>query len=154
MLLFNKITKKLIKKKITISVAESCTGGLLCANITAVSGVSEIFNMGLITYSNKAKSNLINIKSNHIKKYGAVSYETAKLMAENLHKISRSALCISTTGIAGPTGGSIKKPVGLIYIGIKYKNEVNVLEKNFSGSREQIQKKTIKTIFKLIDELI
>ena len=144
---FNKVINKLIKKNISISVSESCTGGLLSSKITSKSGVSKIFNMGLITYSNKAKSDLLNIIPSHIKKYGAVSPEIATHMVSKLQIQSKSKLCISTTGIAGPNGGTKKKPVGLIFIGIKYKNKIFVLEKRFKGTRIQIQEKTVKAIF-------
>ena len=152
--LFKKIIKILIKKNITISVAESCTGGLLSSKISSVSGVSKVFNMGLITYSNKAKFNLLKIYPKHIKKYGAVSHETATIMVKNLHKLSKSKLCISTTGIAGPSGFTKTKPVGLVFIGIKYKNKIAVLKRNFKGSRNQIQQKTVKAIFTLLEKLI
>ena len=109
---FKKIIKILIKKNITISVAESCTGGLLSSTITSEEGISKIYPMGLITYSNKSKPDLLNIDPNYIKKYKAVSYEIADLMVKNLYKLSKSQLCISTTGIAGPSGGTKTKPVG------------------------------------------
>ena len=150
-----KITiKELLKRNITISVAESCTGGLLSSKFTSVAGISKIFNMGLITYSNKAKSNLLKISQNHLKKHGAVSHQTATLMVKNLHHLTKSKLCISTTGIAGPSGGTKAKPVGLIYFGIKYKNKTIILEKKFKGSRAQIQQKTIKAIFITLEKLI
>ena len=148
------IIKELLKRNITISVAESCTGGLLSSKFTSVAGISKIFNMGLITYSNKAKSNLLKISQNHLKKYGAVSHQTATLMVKNLHHLTKSKLCISTTGIAGPSGGTKAKPVGLIYFGIKYKNKTIILEKKFKGSRAQIQQKTIKAIFTTLEKLI
>ena len=151
---FNKVIKILLKRNITISVAESCTGGLLSSKITSKKGVSKIFNMGLITYSNKAKSDLLKIYPKYIKKYGAVSHETATIMVKNLHKLSKSKLCISTTGIAGPTGFTKTKPVGLVFIGIKYKNKITVLKKNFKGSRNQTQQKTVKTIFTILEKLI
>ncbi len=154
MLSFKKIIKIFIKKNITISVAESCTGGLLSSKITSENGVSKIFNMGLITYSNKAKSNLLNIDSHYIKKYGAVSYETASIMVKNLQKLTKSKLCISTTGIAGPSGGTKTKPVGLVFIGILYKNKVIIYEKKFKGSRSQIQQKTLKAICTVLEKLI
>ena len=154
MLLFNKIIKYLIKKNITISVAESCTGGLLSSTLIAEPGISKIFNMGLIVYSNKSKTKILNISYNHLKNYGSVSHETASLMVKNLQEISRSKLCISTTGIAGPSGGNKKKPVGLVFIGIKYKNKIIVLQKNFKGSRIDIQKKTVRTIFTTLGKLI
>ncbi len=154
MYLYKIIIKELLKRNITISVAESCTGGLLSSKFTSVAGISKIFNMGLITYSNKAKSNLLKISQNHLKKYGAVSHQTATLMVKNLHHLTKSKLCISTTGIAGPSGGTRAKPVGLIYFGIKYKNKTIILEKKFKGSRAQIQQKTIKAIFTTLKKLI
>jgi len=154
MYLYKIIIKELLKRNITISVAESCTGGLLSSKFTSVAGISKIFNMGLITYSNKAKSNLLKISQNHLKKYGAVSHQTATLMVKNLHHLTKSKLCISTTGIAGPSGGTKAKPVGLIYFGIKYKNKTIILEKKFKGSRLQIQQKTIKAIFTTLEKLI
>mgnify|MGYP001420071106 CR=1 FL=1 len=154
MYLYKKIIKKLLKKNITISIAESCTGGLLSSKFTSVAGISKIFNMGLITYSNKAKSNLLKISQNHLKKYGAVSHETASLMANNLQNLTNSKLCISTTGIAGPKGGTNTKPVGLIYFGIKYKNKTIIVKNKFKGSRTQIQQKTVKIIFSTLEKLI
>tara|TARA_Y100000590_G_C15737925_1_gene1019247 strand:+ start:1339 stop:1803 length:465 start_codon:yes stop_codon:yes gene_type:complete len=154
MLLINRIIKKLIKKKITVSIAESYTGGLISSIFISIPGVSKVFNMGLITYSNKAKEKILNIDPITLKKYGAVSEEIAKSMAENLYKISRSKICISTTGIAGPGGGSKKKPVGLIFICIKYKNKIILIKKNLIGSRKNIQNKTIKIIFENLNHLI
>ena len=154
MLLFKKVIKKLLKKNITVSVAESCTGGLVSSNIIAEAGVSKIFHMGLIAYSNKAKSDLLKINPNKLKKIGSVSNQTAALMAINLQKISKSKLCISSTGIAGPSGGSKNKPVGLVYVGIKFKKNIIVIERKFKGSRKQIQQKTVKLIFRSIDKLI
>ena len=154
MLLINRIIKKLIKKKITVSIAESYTGGLISSIFISIPGVSKVFNMGLITYSNKAKEKILNIDPITLKKYGAVSEEIAKSMAENLYKISRSKICISTTGIAGPGGGSKKKPVGLIFICIKYKNKIILIKKNLIGSRKNIQNKNIKIIFENLNHLI
>ena len=154
MLLFKKVIKKLLKKNITVSVAESCTGGLVSSNIISEAGVSKIFHMGLIAYSNKAKSDLLKITPNQLKKFGSVSNQTAALMAINLQKISKSKLCISSTGIAGPSGGSKNKPVGLVYVGIKFKKNILVIEKKFKGSRKQIQQKTVKLIFRSVDKLI
>jgi len=154
MYLYKKIINKLIKKNISISVAESCTGGLLSSTFTSQSGISKIFNMGLITYSNKSKINLLKIPPNFLKKYGAVSEETANKMIINLYKKSKSQMVVSTTGIAGPSGGTAKKPVGLVFIGIKYKKITKVIKKNFKGTRIQIQKKTINSIFKEINKLV
>ena len=106
------IVNKLIKKKLKISFAESCTGGLLSSDITSVSGSSKVFEMGLVTYSNQAKISVLKINKNIIKNYGAVSIQCCLAMVNNLSKISRSKACISITGIAGPNGGSKQKPVG------------------------------------------
>ena len=149
-----KIIKKLLKKNISVSTVESCTGGLLSSKFTSFAGISKIYNMGLITYSNQSKIKLLKINKKTLNKYGAVSYQIALLMVKNLKNISHSKLCVSTTGIAGPTGGSKNKPVGLIYIGIHYKNNVKIFEKKYTGSRKQIQNKKIKFIFNIIDQLI
>ena len=151
---YKKIIKKLLKRNISISIVESCTGGLLSSKFTSVAGISKIFNMGLITYSNKSKSSLLKISQNNLKKYGEVSHQTAALMVKNLQRLTKSKLCISTTGIAGPSGGTKVKPVGLIYFGIKYKNKTIVLEKKFKGPRIQIQQKTVKAIFNTLEKLI
>ena len=124
MSLYKKTINKLLKKNITISIAESCTGGLLSSKFISEPGISKIFNMGLVTYSDKSKTNLLKISAKHLKKYGSVSQQTAGLMVNNLKKISKSKLCISITGIAGPLGGTKTKPAGLIYIGIIYKNKI------------------------------
>ncbi len=113
------LIKVLTRKKIKISFAESCTGGLLASSITSISGASKIFNLGLITYSNQAKIKILKVNKNTIKKYGAVSSECCHSMVNNLSKISKAYINVSITGIAGPRGGTKKKPVGLVYIGIK-----------------------------------
>jgi len=144
--LANKLVKKLIKKKIKISFAESCTGGLLSSTITSVSGSSKIFDLGLITYSNKTKINILKIPKKIISKHGAVSKECCLYMVKNLSKISKANISISITGIAGPNGGSALKPVGLVYIGIKKGNKIIIKENLFkSKSRISIQKATVKT---------
>ena len=148
------IIKKLLKRNISISIAESCTGGLLSSKFTSVAGISKIFNMGLITYSNKSKSSLLKISQNDLKKYGSISHQTAALMVKNLQQLTKSKLCISTTGIAGPSGGTKVKPVGLIYFGIKYKNKTIIIEKKFKGPRIKIQQKTVKAIFTTLEKLI
>ena len=116
---FLKIVKLLTKKKLTVSFAESCTGGLLASSITSISGSSKVFNIGLVTYSNNAKVKLLQVPKKTITKYGAVSYETCLSMLKNLNKISKSNISISITGVAGPNGGTKEKPVGLVYIGLK-----------------------------------
>ena len=154
MYLFNKIINKLLKTNVTIATAESCTGGLLSYSFIKNKGVSKIFKNGLICYSNTSKMQFLKIKKNTLKKYGAVSHETSKEMTENLSKISGCDMSITSTGIAGPTGNSKYKPIGLVYIGIKYKKKLKIFKKNFKGSRIQIQKKTVNFIFKKILDLI
>ena len=143
--------KKLIKKKLTISVAESCTGGLLAHNLTKLANSSKYFQMGLITYSNKAKIKILKVNKNIIKKYGAVSNECCKAMTQNLSKISKSKINISITGIAGPGGASKDKPVGLVYIGVKKGNKIQINKCLFkSRKRSSIQKATVKKALDLV----
>ena len=150
-----KIVKLLTKKKLTISFAESCTGGLLSSSITSISGSSKVFNMGLVTYSNNAKVKLLKVPKETITKYGAVSYETCLSMVKNLSKISKSKVCVSITGIAGPKGGSKQKPVGLVYIGIRVGKKVIVNKCNFKNKgRTNIQKQTVKKSLHLLLNVI
>jgi len=147
--------KKLIKKKLTISVAESCTGGLLAHNLTKLANSSKYFQMGLTTYSNQAKIKILKINKKIIKKYGAVSEECCKSMVQNLNKISKSKINISITGIAGPGGASKNKPVGLVYIGIKKGRTVLIKKNKFkSKNRNSIQKLTVQKVIKIILNLI
>mgnify|MGYP001197522887 CR=1 FL=1 len=143
--------KELIKKKLTISVAESCTGGLLAHNLTKLPNSSIYFKMGLTTYSNQAKTEILKVNKKIIKKYGAVSNQCCKAMAQNLSKISRSKINVSITGVAGPGGGSKEKPVGLVYIGIKKGKTLLLKETKFkSKNRNFIQKLTVKEVIKLV----
>ena len=153
---FNKKIVSLLKrKKIKISFAESCTGGLLSSAITSVSGSSKVFTMGFIAYSNQAKTNLLKVPQKIIKKYGAVSVQCCLAMVNNLSKISKSKVCISITGIAGPGGGSKQKPVGLVYIGIRFGKKVVVNKCNFKNKgRIFIQKQTVKKTLNLLIQLI
>ena len=147
--------KKLIQKKLTISVAESCTGGLLAHNLTKLANSSKYFQMGLTTYSNEAKIKILKVDKNVIKKYGAVSKECCKAMVENLSKISKSRINISITGIAGPGGASKNKPVGLVYIGIKVSKKLLIKENRYrSKNRNTIQKLTVKEVFNSLLKLI
>ena len=149
------IHNKLIKKKLTISVAESCTGGLLAHNLTKLANSSKYFQMGLITYSNQSKIKILKINKNIIQKYGAVSGECCKSMVQNLSKISKSNINISVTGIAGPSGGSKNKPVGLVYIGVKKGNKVIIKENKFKcKNRNTIQKLTVNISLKMIKKII
>ena len=150
-----KLHKKLIDKKLTISVAESCTGGLLANNLTKLANSSKYFQMGLITYSNEAKIKILKVNRNIIKKYGSVSKECCEAMVKNLSKISKSKINVSITGIAGPGGGTKDKPVGLVYIGIKMGRHLLILKNKFkSENRNLIQKLTVKKIIKIIFNLI
>ena len=145
------LVKILIKKKLKISFAESCTGGLLASSITSVSGASKIFNLGLITYSNQAKIRFLKVNKNIIKKYGAVSHECCLAMVNNLSKISKANINVSITGIAGPNGGTKQKPVGLVYIGIKRGNKTQINKCFFKNkTRSYIQKATVKKALELV----
>ena len=147
--------KKLIKKKLTISVAESCTGGLLAHNLTKLANSSKYFQMGLTTYSNQAKIKILKVNKNIIKKYGAVSHECCEAMVINLSKISKSKINVSITGIAGPGGASSNKPIGLVYIGIKNGKTLIVKENRFkSNNRNSIQKLTVREVIKIVLNLI
>ena len=149
------LVKTLIKKKLRISFAESCTGGLLSSSITSISGSSKIFNLALVTYSNQAKIKLLKINKNIIKKYGAVSHECCLAMVNNLSKISKANINVSITGIAGPNGGTKKKPVGLVYIGIKKGNKIMIIKNLFkSKKRKSIQRSTVKKAIKAVNSLI
>jgi PncC family amidohydrolase len=147
----NSLVKKLVKKKLKISFAESCTGGLLASSITSISGASKIFNLGLITYSNQAKIKFLKVNKNIIKKYGAVSHECCLAMVNNLSKISKAHINVSITGIAGPKGGSKVKPVGLVYIGVKKGNKIRINKCLFKNKKRlSIQKATVKKALDLV----
>ena len=149
------VHKKLIKKKLTLSVAESCTGGLLAHNFTKLANSSKYFQMGLTTYSNQAKIKILKINKNIIQKYGAVSKECCKAMVQNLFKISKSKINISITGIAGPGGGTKEKPVGLVYMGIKKGNKIIINKTIFkSKSRKHIQSLTVKKVIQKLLKII
>ena len=149
--LADKLVKKLIQKKLKVSFAESCTGGLLSSTITSISGSSKVFNLGLVTYSNKTKINILKVPKKIITKYGAVSYDCCLSMVKSLSKISKANISISITGIAGPNGGTKLKPVGLVYIGIKNGNKISVQKNLFkSKSRILIQKATTLKVLKTL----
>ena len=149
------LVKILTKKKLKIAFAESCTGGMLASEITSVSGASKVFGIGLVTYSNQAKITVLKINKSIIQKYGAVSPQCCEAMVKNLSKISKAQINVSITGIAGPNGGTKKKPVGLVYIGIKKNNKIFITKNVFKEkSRKAIQKSTIKKTFKIIKSLI
>jgi nicotinamide-nucleotide amidase len=153
--LANKLVKKLIKKKLKISFAESCTGGLLSSSITSISGSSKVFNLSFVTYSNKAKIDILKVPKKIINKYGAVSKECCLSMVKNLDKISKAKISVSITGIAGPYGETKLKPVGLVYIGIKKGNKINIKEKKFKSKKRNIiqeltTKEALRDVLKLV----
>tara|TARA_A100001011_G_C14248879_1_gene816923 strand:- start:536 stop:1003 length:468 start_codon:yes stop_codon:yes gene_type:complete len=155
MSLNKKIFLLLKKKNLKISVAESCTGGMLSSAFTSISGSSKIFTMGMVTYSNQAKIDILKISKKIIKNYGAVSVQCCLAMANNLSKISKSNICISITGIAGPKGGTKQKPVGLVYVGIK-KNKIIKINKYLikNRGRRYIQNTTVKKALQLIHNFL
>ena len=145
------IVKKLIKKRLKISFVESCTGGLLSSTITSVNGSSKVFIIGLVAYSNQSKINLLKVSKNIIRKYGAVSEQVCLAMLKNISKIARTKMSVSITGIAGPSGGTIKKPVGLVYIGIKKANKIKIKKYLFKNKgRSYIQKTAVSKSLGLI----
>ena len=145
------IIKKLIKNKLKISFAESCTGGLLSSAVTSISGSSKIFSLGLITYSNQSKIKILKIPKKLIRKCGAVSEKVCLTMVNNLNKISKTSISVSVTGIAGPKGGSKKKPVGLVYVGIKKGYKIRVKKYLFKNKgRAYIQKAAVNKSIELI----
>ena len=153
--LSQKVVKLLSKQRLKISLAESCTGGLLSSSITSISGSSKVFTLGMITYSNQAKINILKVPKRIIMKHGAVSYETCLSMVKNLNKISKTNISVSITGVAGPNGGTKKKPIGLVYIGIKKANKTLIKKFLFkSKKRNLIQKATVNQAFKMIIKII
>lgn len=150
-----KVFLLLKKKNLKLSIAESCTGGMLSSSITSVNGSSKVFVMGLVTYSNASKINILKVPKKVIKKYGAVSVQCCLAMVNNLSKISKSEVCISITGIAGPKGGTYQKPVGLVYIGIK-KNKIVKINKYLikNRGRNYIQKITVNKALNLIHNFL
>ena len=146
-----KLVYLLRKKRLKLAIAESCTGGMLSSTITSVSGSSKIFSVGLVTYSNKSKISILKVPKKIIQKHGAVSIQCCLSMVSNLSKISKSNVCVSITGIAGPSGGTKQKPVGLVYIGIKNGKKI-IISKNYFKNRKRIliQKATVQKALNLI----
>ena len=145
------LIKILSKRKLKISFAESCTGGLLASTITSISGASKVFDLSFVTYSNQAKIKILKINKNIINTYGAVSHQCCSAMVKNLSRISKAEINVSITGIAGPNGGTKQKPVGLVYIGIKKRNKIQITKCLFkSKKRSSIQKATVRKALSLI----
>ena len=149
--LSQKIVKLLKRKRLKLSVVESCTGGMLSGAITSVSGSSKVFTMGLVTYSNQSKNHLLKVPKQIIKKHGAVSIQCCFTMVNNLSKFSKSNIAVSITGIAGPGGGTKQKPVGLVYVGIKIGNKVKVNRYLFKNKgRSNVQRAAVKKALELV----
>jgi len=149
--LSQKIVRLLLKKRLKVSFVESCTGGLLSNTLTSISGSSKIFTIGFVTYSNQSKISALKVPKRTIRKHGAVSYETCLSMVKNLNKISKTNISVSITGIAGPRGGTKKKPVGLVYIGIKKSNKTLIRKYLFKNKkRNSIQRKAVINALNLI----
>lgn len=155
MKLESSIINNLIQKKIMVATAESCTGGLLAAAFTSYPGVSAIYQHGVITYSNEAKSKLLKVRPETLRRNGAVSRQVCAQMCFNLAKNSKCQLTLATTGVAGPGGGTKSKPVGLVYAGVCYQKIIYIKKLQFSSklSRLQIQKGTVKECFEMIKEI-
>ena len=149
--LSQKVVRLLRKKKLKISFAESCTGGLLSSTITQISGSSKVFTIGLVAYSNQSKIRTLKVPKNIIRKHGAVSYEACLSMVKNINKIIKTNISVSVTGIAGPKGGTKKKPLGLVFIGIKKGNKTLVKKYLFQHKkRVSIQKSSVNKALNLI----
>ena len=146
-----KIVRLLKKKRLKISFAESCTGGLLSSALTSVSGSSKIFTLGLVAYSNQSKNRVLKVPKQIIRKHGAVSMQCCLSMINNLSKISKTNISVSITGIAGPSGGTKKKPVGLVYVGIKKGNKIKIHKCLFKNKgRSYIQKAAVRKSLGLV----
>jgi len=152
--LLHDIAQQLMQKKLTIAVAESCTGGLLSHALTNIAGSSSYFERGLITYSNKAKQELLQVRKKTLETHGAVSAQTAKEMAVGVKNHALVDIGVATTGIAGPTGGTKNKPVGLVYVGVAYLDTVLVKEYHFHGNRLDIKTSTCNAVFQFIHDIL
>ncbi|WP_052169877.1 CinA family protein [Pseudobutyrivibrio ruminis] len=147
------ILERLIAAKLTVSTAESCTGGMIASSIVDFPGASNCFNEGYVTYSNEAKIKNLGVKDETLMAYGAVSEQTAKEMAIGVKKKAKADFGLSSTGIAGPGGGSPTKPVGLVYIGCSYgESKVKVKELHLSGNRTEVRTQATNLVFQLLDE--
>ncbi len=150
-ILLNEIYSLLCEKKITVATAESCTGGMIGASLTSVPGISEYYGYGFVTYSNEAKTRLIGVKTETLEAFGAVSSNTAIEMAEGALNVSGADIAVSVTGIAGPGGGTLLKPVGLVYVGCATKNGKRFFEKlNLGGTRDEIRIQTVQNALAIL----
>lgn len=147
--MIKKLVERLNEKSMTIATAESCTGGMIGACITSVSGASNVYNEGYITYSNDAKEKNLGVSHTTLETHGAVSEQTAREMADGVRRKANADIGIAVTGIAGPTGGTDEKPVGLVYIGVATKEDVQAHRFIFSGDRDAVRKSTVENAIKL-----
>ncbi len=152
--LIEKLAKNLRRKGLSISTTESCTGGLLAKTLTDIPGSSNYFTFGLITYSNESKRKLLGVKRSTIKNMGAVSEETAEEMVRGLHRLSKTDIAVSITGIAGPGGGSKINPVGTVFFGLMFKGRIYLYHKLFKGDRDRIRKQSVKFIINEINKKV
>lgn len=150
MTLEEKAVEQLLTKKYTVTTAESCTGGLIAATLINVSGVSEIYKEGYITYANEAKEKLLGVRRETLENYGAVSEQTACEMAVGAYQSAGADVSLVSTGIAGPSGGTEEKPVGLVYLGCCLKGRVTVRKENFHGDRESIRHQAVTAALELL----
>ena len=153
-IVLKKISNLLKEKNLTIATAESCTGGLISHSITNISGSSDYFDRGIVSYSNNAKVELLDVSEELLEKYGAVSEQVAKAMAEGVRNKSNVDIGIATTGIAGPTGGTIEKPVGLVYIAVSTADESIVKKFQFSKDRLQNKESTCNAALQMLLDLL
>jgi nicotinamide-nucleotide amidase len=152
--LLKKVSNLLKEKILKVATAESCTGGLIAHTLTNISGSSEYFDRGIVSYSNKAKTELLGVPEDILKKYGAVSKQVAKIMAESIRIKSHVDIGIATTGIAGPTGGIKEKPVGLVFIAISTSQGTYIRRYQFSGNRFQNKEQTCNAaLWMILDHL-
>lgn len=152
--MISEVINKLLETKTTIATAESCTGGLVAKTITDFSGVSDIFCEGYVTYSNEAKMKNLGVSPDTLEKYGAVSRHTCEEMAKGVRLRANACIGVSTTGIAGPGGGTKEKPVGLVYIGVSTEKKTLVQELRLDGTRVEIRQKTVESLFELIEKAL
>lgn len=146
------IMKEIISKKMTLAAAESCTGGMVSSRIVDFAGASEAFVNGLVTYTNESKHRLLGVSNDTLNKYGAVSTQTAEEMCRGVSRVSGTDIGVSTTGVAGPGGGTAQKPVGLVYIGVCIQGSTATKELRLKGSRTEIRKQTVTALFEMLKE--
>lgn len=152
--IIEEIIAKFTKNKITLAVAESCTGGYISNMLTNVSGASNVFELGIVCYSNSSKISLLNINPNYLVQYGTVSEIVAKHMANNIRILSNVTVGIGITGIAGPTGGTPEKPVGLVYVGISTQKETLVKKYYFQVDRIKFKEKVLEEILAFLQNFV